>query len=180
MQGCDSYFAPGGNAYWLWFRPLDVLLRAALGATYADGSACHLDLSQWATDPVWGGLDAAQKRQLTEQDAPFLAEQLQQENVRVLLLCGRAVLKTTSRSGLISLEKVAEVVNGSGKLRCEVFAGTAGSAVAYGWSSNLQGQQGIDNHLKQRLAEVIAELVQTEEGERGYRHRGGHRGVGQG
>lgn len=163
VDGCDRYFAPGGNAYWRWFAPLDMLLRGALGVTYSDGSACHLDLSQWATDPVWGGLSSSQKRTLTEQDAPFLAEQLQQENVRVLLLCGRAVLKPVTAAGVVELDKVDEIGNASGALRCEVFAGRAGSAVAYGWSSNLQSQPGVDDHLRQRLGEVLAALHQSRE-----------------
>lgn len=164
VEGCDRYFT--GNPYWRWFRPLDDVLRNALGVNYRDGSACHLDLSQWATDPVWGGLDATQKRRLTEDDAPFLAEQLRQENVRVLLLCGRAALEPFIRTRLVQLEKVADVTSASGRLRCDVFAGTAGSAVVYGWSSNLQSQPGVDNHLKKRLAEVLADFVAMEKGER--------------
>ncbi len=141
VEGCDGYF--DRNPYWRWFRPLDVLLRTSLGATYSDGSACHLDLSQWATDPVWGGLSRQQQRLLTEQDAPFIAQQLEQENVQVLLLAGRAVLEQMTRTEMVQLEPVGHVSNATGTLRCELLAGTAGSAVAYGWSSNLQSQPGV-------------------------------------
>jgi hypothetical protein len=35
---------------------LDVLLSQAVGVSYSSRIACHLDLVQWATDPVWGKL----------------------------------------------------------------------------------------------------------------------------
>jgi hypothetical protein len=163
VDGCDGYFER--KPYWRWFRPLDALLHSGFGVTYTDGSACHLDLSQWATDPVWSGLSGRHRRVLIEQDAPFLAEQLQQENVQVLLLCGRAVLTAMTGAGLVKLEKVAQVTNAARTLSCDVLGGTAGSAAAYGWSSNLQSQPGVDNHLKQRLAEALADLINNEGGQ---------------
>lgn len=52
VAGCDDYFkrAP----YRRWFDQLDYVL-GALGDSYYGGTACHLDLVQPATDPVWGG-----------------------------------------------------------------------------------------------------------------------------
>ncbi len=53
VEDCAGYFqrAP----YCAWFNRLEPLLNA-LGASYYDGKACHLDLVQWATDPTWGKL----------------------------------------------------------------------------------------------------------------------------
>jgi hypothetical protein len=53
FRRCNEYFR--GNPYRRWFDRLEPVLRA-VGASYHDGSACHLDLSQWATDPTWNGL----------------------------------------------------------------------------------------------------------------------------
>jgi hypothetical protein len=55
VEACASYFHR--NPYRRWFDPLDKILQAALGVSYYGGRACHLDLVQWATDPVWGELD---------------------------------------------------------------------------------------------------------------------------
>jgi hypothetical protein len=48
---------PDRNPYRRWFDPLDQALRAAFGVSYYAGTACHLDLVQWATTPVWNNRD---------------------------------------------------------------------------------------------------------------------------
>lgn len=50
VADCAMYFRR--QPYRRWFDPLDLLLRDGVGARYYDGTACHLDLVQWATDPV--------------------------------------------------------------------------------------------------------------------------------
>lgn len=52
LQECASYFSR--NPYRQWFDQLDGLIGVACDASYYAGSACHLDLVPWATDPVWG------------------------------------------------------------------------------------------------------------------------------
>ena len=70
FAGCDNYFRrrPYG-----WFNKLERVLRHA-GASYFDGTACHLDLVLWATDPVWGKLDRATRETLLAADLPFLRQ----------------------------------------------------------------------------------------------------------
>jgi hypothetical protein len=53
LEGCNGYFHR--NPYRRWFDQLHPVLTAC-AASYYDGSACHLDLVQWATDPTWGKL----------------------------------------------------------------------------------------------------------------------------
>jgi len=76
VAGCDGYFQR--NPYWRWFRRLEQVLQD-VGASYLDGSACHLDLIQWATDPVWGKLPPATRQSLIADDAAFLRQQLTKE-----------------------------------------------------------------------------------------------------
>ena len=85
LARCNGYFS--GNPYRRWFDQLEPILNA-VGASYYDGTACHLDLSQWATDPTWNGLDGDQRRRLVDDGAPFLAEQLRNEPIQLLLLNG--------------------------------------------------------------------------------------------
>jgi hypothetical protein len=60
VADCAAYFQR--NPYRRWFDPLDELLRAGVGASFYDGTACHLDLVQWATDPVWGQMSDERAR----------------------------------------------------------------------------------------------------------------------
>jgi hypothetical protein len=72
MKWCRNYFQH--HPYTRWFDKLNALVRGA-GADFYDGTACHLDLVQWATDPVWGAFpkaDAAVQAHLLAEDAPFL------------------------------------------------------------------------------------------------------------
>lgn len=93
---CDSaietmrkYHAPGKPVYG-WFRPLTRVL-AGLGAGYADGSAVHLDLVQEATRPTWSGLDGEEKEVLRARDAEFLAWQIREFPIDIVLCTSRLV-----------------------------------------------------------------------------------------
>ena len=50
LQDCDTYFQR--KPYHWWFDQLEMVLQGC-GTSYYDGSACHLDLVQWATNPTW-------------------------------------------------------------------------------------------------------------------------------
>lgn len=74
VRACDAYFSR--NPYKRWFDHLLPMLQA-VDASYYDGSACHLDLVQWATDPVWGKIREPNTRErLLADDAEFLRQQL--------------------------------------------------------------------------------------------------------
>ena len=49
IDDCASYF--DRNPY-RWFNVLDRILTEALGVSYFHKTACHLDLVQWATNPI--------------------------------------------------------------------------------------------------------------------------------
>jgi len=73
LSDCREYFSKDGNPYWTWFGPLDKLLSQATGMSYRDGTACHLDLVQWATDPVWDKINDPSVRQaLLDDGVPHL------------------------------------------------------------------------------------------------------------
>jgi hypothetical protein len=55
----ESYgYFMGRNWYRLWFGWLERLLTDSGAGSSLDGSACHLDLVQWATKPAQGELPA--------------------------------------------------------------------------------------------------------------------------
>ena len=153
VADCDAYFDV--NPYWGWFKPLEDIVQG-LDASYSDGSACHLDLVQWATDPVWNKLPSAQRSTLIEADAEFLRQQLLRENVRIVLMNGRTVLNAV-HGRLAELAPCGEVTNG--RLTAKLYDGIADGVRYLGWSCNLQSQHGA-LALKGQLRDAMVALTE--------------------
>ncbi|MGO9266798.1 MAG: hypothetical protein ACLQBA_18280 [Candidatus Binataceae bacterium] len=155
IQECASYFREGRNPYRLWFDPLDRVLQTGLGVSYYDGSACHLDLVQWATDPVWGKLrDRNVKRALLEEGLPHLRNQLKFAKIRLVVLNGREVLNQVAAVGLADLSSCGTLRVGT--LPCSLYAGEGGGARFIGWSTNLQSTHGVTLEFRSQLANWLA------------------------
>jgi len=150
IDECARYFER--NPYRRWFDPLDRLLRAGAGVSYYDATACHLDLVQWATSPVWGHLVEPARERLLAEDEPFLARQLRR-GYRLVLVNGRTVIAWTERSGLVQWSKVGAL---PGPPAVELFVGDGDGPTFLAWSCNLQSQPGAVHHLK-ALARFIGE-----------------------
>lgn len=118
LAECYEYFHH--NPYCTYFKPSENLLEATVGASYLGGTACHLDLIQWATDPVFGKLPGPVRKKLIDADQEFLRQQLLAENVRLVLLNGAGVIEAVRKMGvdLVAVEpattedKSAEIVVG--------------------------------------------------------------------
>ncbi|MCI0689929.1 MAG: hypothetical protein L0Y54_22230 [Sporichthyaceae bacterium] len=155
VADCARYFGPGRNPYRRWFDPLDRLLAAGVGASFYDGSACHLDLVQWATDPVWGEIgDAAVRRALLADGLPHLRAQLQQENIRLVLLNGRTVLDQVRATGLATLTKTGTLPLAAST--CSLYTGIGEGVRFLGWSTNLQSSRGVTGAFATELAAWLA------------------------
>lgn len=153
VDDCASYFSR--RPYLAWFRPLDHVLRAGLGVSYFDGSACHLDLIQWATDPVWGQIANARIRRLLLADGvPHLRAHLRHGSPRLVLLNGRTVLDQAQKAGLVSLSPAGTLP--LGHTSCTLHTGTAGGIRFLGWSANLQSSHGVTAQFRANLAAWIA------------------------
>jgi hypothetical protein len=163
VADCSTYFAH--NPYRRWFDPLDALLRAATGTSYYDGSACHLDLVQWATDPVWGAItDRAVRRALLDDGVSHLRTQLARGNVRLVLLNGRQVIDQVTAPGLAELTQVD--LFDVGRLRCRLFTSDTGGLRWIGWSTNLQSSFGVSTAFRTELARRVADLTRPRSGTR--------------
>ncbi len=155
LADCDSYFSR--NPYRRWFDQLDAVLQKC-GASYYDGSACHLDLVQWATDPVWGKLPRTQRAALLAEDRNFLHDQLAHESVSTLLLNGRTVIETFSEAMACRLRPERDrLVFGRSSTR--LVRGWVGDITVVGWTVNLQSSFGVTNDLRNRLADRVATLT---------------------
>lgn len=152
LADCNGYFQR--NPYRRWFDQLEQVLKAC-GASYYDGTACHLDLVQWATNPTWGKLSTEVQRRLLQDDAPFLLEQLTNENIELLLLNGQMVVSTMSKEGNTTLDEI-----GLAHQDTRLFAGMVRDRVqVVGWSTNLQSSRGVTRKLKKAIAERVGELA---------------------
>lgn len=153
---CNDYFFR--NPY-SWFDPLEALLNAAVGASYYKRSACHLDLVQWATDPVRERLaDRAAAMLLLEEGRPHLETVLTCSNVRLVLLNGATVIEQVERVGLAGLREVKKIPRG--KTTCRLVIGEGHGIRYIGWSTNLQTSFGVSNEFKQLLAAEVKELLE--------------------
>lgn len=94
LDYCERYFERPGIVYSDWFDRIADFLKKSTGYDYYDGTACHLDLSQWATLDVWGKLSSNQKKALiSSSDLELLGEIIKNGQIHTLFLNG----KTTSK-----------------------------------------------------------------------------------
>jgi len=156
VADCAAYFRR--NPYRAWFDPLDAVLRAGTGTSYYEGTACHLDLVQWATDPVWGRIpDIAVRQALLRDGVPHLRAQLATDNVRLVLLHGRQVASQVADSGLAPLAEVERIE--VGHVRCRLFTAEADGVRWVGWSTNLQSSWGVSADFRAELARWVKTAV---------------------
>jgi hypothetical protein len=157
LDDCRAYF--DRNPYCRWFNQLEPILNAC-GVSYYKGSACHLDLVQWATDPTWGKLGPpALRARLLEEDGPFLVEQLSNENIRLLLVNGMGVVRHLQQAVPAALDEVDPIV-GYGYQDTRLFTGTLlGRVRIVAWSTNIQSSFGVTSELRAEIAAHVAELA---------------------
>lgn len=151
----------GPNWYRGWFHWLESLLSVSGAGSYFDGTACHLDLVQWATKPAQGELSAGAWNRLVEMDRDFLRWQLANSNVRVLLLNGASVAQWLQETGLVH-EVEADVLpydakNGPAKLR--LYRADADGVLVLGWNRPVAGALSADGRLK--LSAWLADALLT-------------------
>ena len=157
LQDCDEYFSR--NPYRRWFDQLEIVLKQC-GVSYYDGTACHLDLVQWATDPTWGRLESKSVRQeLLNADASFLSDQLSRENISILLVNGSGVIRQLKRSLNVNFVE-HDPITGYRNHDTRLFTGTIfGNTSVIAWSTNLQSSFGVSTELKTELAKQVAALI---------------------
>lgn len=156
VGACRRYF--WRRPYRGWFSQLDAVLRG-VGYSYFDGTACHLDLVQWATDPTWAKLEGLQRRRLLDDGVPFLAEQLKRSTPKLVLINGSGAWAEVASALGIRFQNVSENRT-AGRTRFAV-AKVFGTIPAVAWSTNLQSSWGVTRDLRQSIAERVATLVKA-------------------
>ncbi|WP_041298493.1 hypothetical protein [Ilumatobacter coccineus] len=156
VRDCYGYFQrrPFG-----WFSKLEDLIHPGLGASYYDGTACHLDLSPRATDPIWGGLTSAQKTALLDEGAEFLSRQLRSESIRTVYVNGASMWEQLRALGLTDFEDVG-VGHFSDADRTYKLRIGEGDGVRYvGTSMNRQAARGFRSEDRQPLIDWLSQVA---------------------
>ena len=156
LSDCDYYFHR--QPYRQWFDQLERMLIEC-GASYYDGSACHLDLVQWATDPAWGDLERVTRQRLIDADIGFLKEQLMNESIRLILVNGSGVATLLQRTLKCALDEV-DRIEGLGRYPTRLYNGTAfGRVSIVAWSTNIQSSYGVSGELRSEITQRVAEFA---------------------
>ena len=136
VNGCYSYFS---NKPYKWFDDLEEYALRPAGYSYKNGSACHLDLVQWATDPVWQNekMSKSKRKILLDSDKEFLEYQLSNYDFDYVFLNGSTVLEQVEKLNLVSLEKVGEVRFNKSGVMSRVVSGELGKKKFIGWGMNV-------------------------------------------
>jgi hypothetical protein len=140
LDGCADYFKVRSYA---WFKPLNYILSESIGASYGT-DACHLDLVQWATDPVWRALDKTIRSKLLDDGVGFLNTQLATEKYRLVVVNGRTVMNVVEAAGITSWLSIGPVLQ---RPTTHLYVGERGDQRFLGWSCNLQSQPGARRHM---------------------------------
>ena len=148
FQACNNYFH---RNHYHWFNKLEKILKQ-VDASYFNGSACHLDLVQWATDPVWSKLPRSDQIKLIEADLPFLDHQLSQEKVRLLLLNGTGIRKAYEER--LGGKLTESPFPGGGRLKLFTGRDARGLKVV-GWNINLQTSRGVWNREIEAIGAAV-------------------------
>lgn len=160
IEGCYSYFET--NPY-EWFDDLQEYALTPTGTSFKSGSACHLDLVQWATDPVWQDkrMPKETKKLLLEKDKDFLEYQLTAYDFKYVFLNGSTVLEQVEKLNLLTLEKVGEVRFNQAGTRSRIVAGEIGNKKFIGWGINAgygasykPGLEDLANWLKTNVGKI--------------------------
>lgn len=158
VADCANYFQR--NPYLQWFTPLDIVLQKGLGVSYFDQTACHLDLVQWATDPVWSKIpDRQARRQLLDDGVEHLRAQLHKSVVDTVVVNGDAVWKQLIATDSVSVTHEESLAFGNQQSTTKLRVAKGSGVRFFGWTLNLQGTFGVRGLDRESLAAWLKEAA---------------------
>jgi hypothetical protein len=144
IEGCYRYFDADSKPYMQWFDHLNDNVNAYFKSNYRDGSAAHLDLVQWATNPVWGNIkDKNVKSGLLKGDVDFLRYQMNSKEFEVIFLNGRQVFDQLTNHKIVEateVETVTYLTKNGKSLPVTFYKGKSrNGSLVVGWSRTFPG-----------------------------------------
>jgi hypothetical protein len=162
VDDCVDYFHRHPNSR--WFNPLNHILRWGLGVSYYDDTACHLDLVQWATDPIWEEIpDRDVQRLLLDDGVGHLRRQLEAENVRLVVVNGQTVWDELAATGLATFHDVGHMSYGDSSWPVTLREGEGAGVRFLGWTLNAQGSFGVRREDWDALADWLRRMTMEAE-----------------
>jgi hypothetical protein len=156
FEGCNWYFER--NPYRRWFDVLERVLNG-IGVSYYRGTACHLTLVQWATNPTWGLLPESSRATLLREDAPFLRERIAAERIELVLLNGRGVIAAFTQTIGCHLEDDDSPISDSQAQTHFMTGATDEGTGIVAWSTNLHAAVGVSEWHRAGITERVAALA---------------------
>lgn len=167
VQDCDNYFQ-NPNYYRGWFDQIEAVIKPGLGVSFFDGSACHLDLVQWATSGKWGNLEPKDKSRLLDEGRNHLLNLLKNSQISLVIVNGKSVWNELKSAGFGAEKNIGTLTFGKSKTTCQLLINKSEKLVFLGWSSNIPSQQGTKNdEFKRDLAKWLRDLTKWLEDQNG-------------
>ncbi len=154
---CLNYF--DGPYYEKWFSKMQETVLAPLNASYVERTAAHLDLIQWATDPLWKEMlevDPTAAQEHLAADLPFLERQIEESSANVFFLSGSPVIDALKNKFQLQDEgkTQAEGKRGQNKL----YSGKWKNALVLGSTMNIPDSYTSNAH-RDYLSSWIASKI---------------------
>jgi hypothetical protein len=136
LEGNKKYFSGASANPYSWFKSLALYTLEPIGASYHQGTAAHVDLVQWATDPVWSLIyDGDVGKSLIKSDIEFLRELFTLKTWDLIIINGSLAIDTLVEFGILEVE-TSEIRKVHEKSRTFV-TGKINESKAIGFSVNL-------------------------------------------
>lgn len=172
LDYCERYFERN-VVYKDWFNRISTFIKNSTGFDYYEGTACHLDLSQWATKDIWGKLNHDQQKDLVSTgDIELLGEIIKYGNFHSLFLNGkRTSMEIFNFFGLqpkkVLLRQTTKK-DGINKNKVEGFVSTTRSiaGVDIGREITLIGWNTYVKYAGEDVLNLISEWIEKELGKR--------------
>lgn len=158
VAGCTQYFLhrPFG-----WFDDIERVVLKPNGMTYSSGEACHLDVIQWATNPIWSKITNQREcASLLENDSEFLRFQIASQGYEFIFLNGNTVIKQLKSLNLVKLQHAGFTSFGHGVRKSRLWLGELGETKFIGWNLNIQRHETTANN-KEELSVWITNQVRN-------------------
>jgi hypothetical protein len=151
IEESNAYFE-GPNWYRGWFGQLESLLVTSGLGSYLDGTACHLDLVQWSTDPVQRKVPSTAWKRLVAADRDFLGWQLRQKSLTTVLVNGMSCVDELRTVGVVQswTEDRVPYATKSGPAELRLFQAEEHGVRFVGWNRPVAGPLPADGRDKLR------------------------------
>jgi hypothetical protein len=158
IAGCSTYFL---NRPFGWFDDIENVVLKPNGMNYRSGEACHLDVIQWATNPIWSKITNQRECvSLLENDSEFLKFQIASQGYDFIFLNGNTVIKQVKSLNLVKLQHAGFTPFGHGVRKSRLWLGELGETKFIGWNLNIQRHETTPSN-KAALSEWITSQIQN-------------------